>query len=108
MPLFTYHSTGGHLKLTKVKFLTMMKLNMGRTAWLPTYNGTLFSYGTTEFLVADVLPDVVKAMPAGGWSSDSFHRYRLHPPSYYMYSKYIFIIYVFYFIHSFHLWILLF
>ena len=48
----------------------MMQLNMA-TAWLLTYNEHID--GTTEFLVAGVLPYVVK--PMGSWSSDSLHRY---------------------------------
>jgi hypothetical protein len=39
----SFYTTGGHLTLTKENFLTMTLLNMA-TAWLPTYNGTLFSY----------------------------------------------------------------
>ena len=76
------HATSFHIPLYgviisrshwEIEFLTEMQLNMA-TAWLPTYNGALFSYWRhTEFLVAGVLPSVVK--PMGKWYLNFLNRY---------------------------------
>ena len=72
MRLFTYHTRGRPSFF--YFYFTKMELNMA-TTWLPTYNERID--GTTEFLLAGVLPYVVKAM--GRWSLDSRHRYWCSP-----------------------------
>ena len=68
---FTHHTKGHLTDNTKENLFTK---NRHDPALLPMYKGTLFSFGgTTEFLVADVLPDIVKTIDRR--SSDSFQRY---------------------------------
>lgn len=71
-PLFSYLSLHGWRCLTKKNFLAHCN-TVWSAAGLPTTGHSFRIGGTTEFLLAGVSPDIVKAL--GRWSSDAFLRY---------------------------------
>ncbi|KAJ7734594.1 DNA breaking-rejoining enzyme [Mycena metata] len=72
-PLFADRTRAGFQTLTRPKFLQRCN-EIWAAAGYPHTTGHSFRIGgTTELLLAEVAPDVVRAM--GRWSSDAFHRY---------------------------------
>ncbi|KAG2368454.1 hypothetical protein BDR07DRAFT_1448299 [Suillus spraguei] len=73
LPLFCFYSSSGLRCLTRKNFLARCN-SIWASSGLATSSGHSFRIGgTTEFLLAGVPPDVVKAL--GHWSSNSFFRY---------------------------------
>ncbi|KAF8547565.1 hypothetical protein OG21DRAFT_1490117 [Imleria badia] len=73
LPLFSYHSQQGWHCLTSQKLLLRCNAIWSAASLTPFTGHSFCIGGTTELLLSNVPPDVVKAL--GHWSSDAFLHY---------------------------------